>query len=367
MHNTHLLLGAVCSRYSARVRSYLIKKGIQYVERVPSAWTFRVSIVRRFGDAAVPVLITPEGEWLADSTLILDHLEARFPEGPILPADPVHALFATLADIWASEFWQPVDLYTRWSRPENYPWWREELGEGFMAGFPKFLKNAAADRMASVLHAHLPRVGATAEYGPLVMRWAGRHMDALERHFAQQPYLLGERATRFDFGLIAPFFGHIVQDRTSRNELLMPRPHLHAWVWRMNQPYLTREAPALPVTGAPLPPTLQPVIRSMFDEMLPYIESTLTRLRHAAPARSSGTRIPRFLGTVSVPFGDGELRREAMAFTLWLTQRALDLVAAMPAADAARARLWLDNCGGGRLLELDIPRLAVSGLTVRFA
>ena len=152
MHNVNLLLGAQCSRYSARVRSYLVKNGIQYVERTPSAWTFRVSIVRRFGDAALPVLVTPEGEWIADSTLILDHLERRHPQAPILPADPVHATFAMLADIWASEFWQPVDLYTRWSRPENYPWWREELGEGFLPGFPKSLKNAAADRMEGVLY-----------------------------------------------------------------------------------------------------------------------------------------------------------------------------------------------------------------------
>ena len=255
MQNVHMLLGARCSRYSARVRSYLVKKDIQYVERTPTAWTFRVSIVRRFGDAAVPVLITPEGEWIADSTLILDHLERQYPDDPILPADPVHAVFATLADIWGSEFWQPVDLGTRWLRPENYPWWREELGEGFMAGFPKFLKNAAADRMAGVLHSHLPRVGATPEYAPLVLRWAGRQMDALEGHFAIHPYLLGERATRFDFGLICPFYGHIVQDGTSRRELLWPRPNLHAWVWRMNQPYLTGQRAADAGSREPRCPT----------------------------------------------------------------------------------------------------------------
>ncbi len=65
MQNAPLLLGAACSRYSARVRSYLIKKRIAYVERVPTLWTYNVTIARRFGDAAVPVLITPEGEWIA--------------------------------------------------------------------------------------------------------------------------------------------------------------------------------------------------------------------------------------------------------------------------------------------------------------
>lgn len=365
--NVHLLLGALCSRYSARVRSYLLKKRIEYVERVPTAWTFQVTIKRRFGDPAIPVLVTPEGEWIADSTLMLDHLETRYPQDPILPADPVHALFTTLADIWASEFWQPVDLYTRWSRPDHYPWWREELGEGLMAGFPKSVKNAFADKVARTIQAHLPRLGATPETWPLIRSWAERHMDALDAHLAAQPYLLGERATPFDFGLIVPCFGHIARDRHSRDELMMPRPHLHEWVWRMNRPYLTPEAPPLPPPGSPLPATLQPVIRSLFDEMLPSIEATLAQLRRITPTVSPGARVPRFLGTISFPFGSGTLRREGQAFTLWLTQRALDLVARMPAADAQRARAWLADNGGARLLELDIPRLEVSGLTVKFA
>lgn len=99
MPNVPVLLGAQCSRYSARVRSYLVKKGIAHVERVPTAWTFQVTIPRRFGDPAVPVLITPEGEWIADSESILAALEARHPQDPIRPPDPVHAFFAALASV----------------------------------------------------------------------------------------------------------------------------------------------------------------------------------------------------------------------------------------------------------------------------
>ena len=98
MQNVPLLLGAQCSRYSARVRSYLIKKDIAFVERVPTAWTFQVTIRRRFGDAAVPVLILPDGEWLADSELILDRLEAQHPRDPIQPPDPLHAFVACSKD-----------------------------------------------------------------------------------------------------------------------------------------------------------------------------------------------------------------------------------------------------------------------------
>ena len=224
MQNVDLLLGAQCSRYSARVRSYLIKKRIPYVERVPTAWTYKVTIARRFGDAAVPVLVTPEGEWIADSEVIVDRLEARHPKEPIQPPDPVHAFFAALAGVWASEFWQPVDVATRWLGRTAYPWWYEELGEGMFVGLPKVLKNALVGNVARVIQAHLPRLGATPETAPLIWRWARQTMDALDAHFARHPYLLGERATRVDFGLIVLFYGHLVRDPWSRDEYLLPRP-----------------------------------------------------------------------------------------------------------------------------------------------
>jgi glutathione S-transferase len=367
MQNVSLLLGAQCSRYSARVRSYLIKKRIAYVERVPTAWTFQVTIARRFGDPAIPVLITPEGEWIADSEIILDHFEALYPHDTIAPEDPVHAFFAALADVWASEFWHPVDIATRWLGRTEYAWWYEELGEGLLPGMPKAVQNALAGSVARKIQAHLPRIGATAETKPLIWRWAGNMMDALDAHFAQHPYLLGERATRFDYGLIIPFYGHLVRDPWSRDEFLMPRPNLHAWVWRMNQPYLTAEAPPFPAPGTPLPATLQPIVRSIFDEFLPFVEGTLDEVRRSVPVARKGARIPRFLGMVSYPFADGTHQRLALPFTLWLVQRVLDLLAAMAPADAERTRQWVRDAGGARLLELDIPRLEMAGLTVRCA
>ena len=367
MQNVHLLLGAQCSRYSARVRSYLIKKRIPYVERVPTAWTYKVTIPRRFGDAGVPVLVTPDGEWIADSEIIVDRLEARFPTETIVPPDPVHAFFTALASVWASEFWHPVDIATRWLGRTEYPWWYEELGEGMFPAFPKAMKNALVGSVARTIQAHLPRIGATSETAPLIWRWTRQTMDALDAHFARHPYLLGERATRFDFGLIVPFYGHLVRDPWSRDEYLMSRPHLHAWIWRMNQPYLTPDAPPLPAVGTPLPATLRPIVRSVFDEFLPYVEGTLAELRRAGPKPAKGARVERFLGMVSYPYAGATHARQAVPFTLWLVQRALDTIAAMTPADSERVRRWVKDSGGARLLELDIPRLEISGLTVKYA
>ena len=135
----------------------------------------------------------------------------------------------------------------------------------------------------------------------------------------------------------------------------------------MNQPYFTAEAPSFPAPGTPLPATLQPIVRSVFDEFVPFVEGTLAEVRRSAPSARKGARLDRFLGMVSFPYADGVHQRLAVPFTLCLVQRALDLLAAMPPADAERTREWVRDSGGARLLELDLPRLEISGLTVRFA
>lgn len=358
MQNVHLLLGAQCSRYSARVRSYLIKKNIQYVERVPTAWTYLVSIRRRFSQSTLPVVIAPRGEWIVDSNLIIDRLEREYPQTPVLPTDPVQALFCMLADAWGSELWLPVDLGTRWTnRAQNYRWWREELGEGLFAGLPKALKNGLCDRTAGHFARYIELFGSE---DPVIHDWLMHMMAVLDRHFAEHDYLLGARASRADFGLICPFYGHLARDPSSL-PLLQDHPNLHAWVWRMQQPYVGREPPPFPPGGSPLPDTLQPVVESIFNEMLPLAEATRQSLQPHLETCRNGDKLPRLLDPVTHPLGRGMHRRAGTTILLWYLRRCRDLVASMPDEDAIRARDWLHRHGADGLLEIDLPRMQLLG------
>jgi glutathione S-transferase len=70
-----VLWGANWSLYTAKVRPYLIKKGIEYVELNPSHPHFKESVLPQIGHFTVPVVETPDGEIIADSTEIMDLLE----------------------------------------------------------------------------------------------------------------------------------------------------------------------------------------------------------------------------------------------------------------------------------------------------
>src|SRR5436190_6197317 len=62
------LYGWEVSYYTGKVRSYLRFKGIPYTEIAPTLFDYYVTLRRRTGVVAIPVMRTPEGEWWQDSS-----------------------------------------------------------------------------------------------------------------------------------------------------------------------------------------------------------------------------------------------------------------------------------------------------------
>ena len=58
-------------------------------------------------------------------------------------------------------------------------------------------------------------------------------LDALQKIFSLQPFLLGSRPTRADFGLMAPLFRHFSSDPTPRKIMQQRAPAVLEWVARM--------------------------------------------------------------------------------------------------------------------------------------
>jgi glutathione S-transferase len=357
-----ILLGWRVSWYTAKVRSYLQHRGIAHLERKPSLWTYKKRIPQHCGgDAAVPVLVTPEGEWWQDSTEIIARLESRFPSAPATPAGPLQRFAARLIEIWADEFWHATAEHYRFSFPdENYPVWRDEL-RSLLPGFPRFMQHALTGQFRRIMLGVTRDVGVTPESIPLVERWSVGQLDALEQHLAGMPYLFGTRASIADFALMGPINGHLAHDPHPRRHLVESRPHLAAWLQRMSQP---RGEPGNWLADDELPASLGAVFGSLGKELVPYLAHCARLLAQLAPSAGHDRRYTRMGPLVEVPFGDGTLRRIVLPYVLWMVQRLLDDYRALPPGDAARIRSWLEAIGGARLLALQIPRLRRQGLHV---
>lgn len=79
-------------------------KGIE-LEYVDVPYDDRSEVLRVSGQELVPVLVDGE-RVIADSPVILDYLEERFPEPPLYPADPARRAEARVFVDWFNRVWK---------------------------------------------------------------------------------------------------------------------------------------------------------------------------------------------------------------------------------------------------------------------
>lgn len=362
MSSPCILYGWHLSYFSGKVRCYLQHKNIPFSDVPVDFWTLMRPIRRQFGIAIMPVVVATDGEWLQDSSVIIDRFEKQFPERSVIPVAPVQRFASYLLEMWGDEWWVPIAMHTRWSYPENYALFEREAGQALLPGFPRFMQRLAVARVASRLRGYLPRVGVVPGQLAIMDGWTARTLDLLDAHFAGSAYLLGDRPTIGDFGLIGPMYAHLGRDPWPRRELIAPRLHLRAWIVRMAQtpPPAVGELPA----DGSLPATLAPLLRLIAGEFLPMVEAIYAKATEAFQTASPGVLLSRGLGPIRHPMGNASFERTAMPFVLWKMQRLLDVYRSMAPTEQQAVRAWLESLGGGRLLDIKIPRLRRVGVLV---
>lgn len=213
----YTLWGVACSLYTGPVRSYLIKKGLGYRERNPSAPEFAARIVPTVKSVVVPVLETPEGEILQDSVEIIQRLETRVAEPALNPPTPVQRVVARLLEAFGAEYMLRLAMHYRWSyRAEQEDFLCAEFGRGTYSGPDRELQRKAGKQRMEYFSGFLPGLGVTPESVPALESAYAELLDALDAHFQAFPYFLGGRPSAADFGMMGPLFAHLGPDGTTR-------------------------------------------------------------------------------------------------------------------------------------------------------
>ena len=72
---SYVLWGSPHSYYTGKIRSYLIKKGVRYREEFAFHPQFQARILPAVRHFVVPILETPDGRILQDTTDMIEHIE----------------------------------------------------------------------------------------------------------------------------------------------------------------------------------------------------------------------------------------------------------------------------------------------------
>ena len=120
------LISATPSPYARKVRIALAEKSIPFVLQTEVPWDSTTVTPRHNPLEKLPVLILPDGSAVYESHFILEYLEAKFPEPPMLPDDIDGKLAARQVEVLCDGICDAfVLLFMERQRPEEHrsqPW-----------------------------------------------------------------------------------------------------------------------------------------------------------------------------------------------------------------------------------------------------
>jgi glutathione S-transferase len=369
MKNQYRLYAWQQSFFAGKIRAYLNYKGLDYQEKTINAFDLKVTLPNKIGVTAMPAVETSKGEWLSDTPEIIAELEKRHPTRPIMPPSPRQAIAALLFENWVDDSWLVIAIHTRWSYSENYDHMlREEGGKNLLPFAPRFIRNRVTDKVfAATIRSYMPRQGITAQQIPLIERWSIGLLDLLETHFAQQPYLFGNKPSIADYSLVGAFYGHLNRDPWPKREWLNPRPHCQSWTERTHG---GDRAPGEWLGDDKIPSSLQPLFDIIFKEFFPMLEKTTLAVRDyiALNKLQPGAPLPRTMNGISFPMANSHFNRSTMTYTLWRMQRIQAYYRSLPNEQKDSVSQWFNDMGQPDLLTMDFgPILERDGLSTRLA
>jgi glutathione S-transferase len=198
--------------------SYFTRKVTGYLEHKRQPWWLRPSLgvnpeARELGwNGGIPVVTTPDGEMIWDSTSIIVHLETRLREYAVQPSDPTLRFLDYLLDDFSDEWFYRHAVGSRWHYDENVVSGsldiaREahyETGAGF-----DLTRKFATEAMTGCLE----RLGTTSDN---IAAWIDDSLKPWQQtfgaHVQEHSYLLGSRPALSDFAFFGGNAAHFTND-----------------------------------------------------------------------------------------------------------------------------------------------------------
>ncbi|WP_249779783.1 glutathione S-transferase family protein [Bradyrhizobium sediminis] len=276
MADGYRIIGAEMSPYSVKVRSYFRYKAI------PHQWILRNAASQAEYDKyakmpIIPLVITPEGTGIQDSTPIIEQMEKLHPEPSIHPDDAIANYVSTLIEEFGDEWGNKWMFHYRWAREVDQ---RASAGRIARMRSPKAGEaehDAFADKVRTRMVGRVWFVGSNEMTAPQIEEGFRDMLGLLDDHLAKRPYLFGGRPAFGDFGLWGQFY-ELWTDPTAGALIEGNAPHVLDWVHRMLWP----RAEGAFESWTALAPTLMPIlVKQVGRQFWPWTLANEAALREA--------------------------------------------------------------------------------------
>jgi glutathione S-transferase len=265
MVDGYRIIGAEMSPYSVKVRSYFRYKAI------PHQWILRnaasqAEYEKHARMPIIPLVVTPEGTGIQDSTPIIDQMEKLYPEPSIHPDDPIARFVSALVEEFGDEWGNKWMFHYRWARDVDQISSAGRIARMRGPDASEEKHAAFAGQVRARMVDRVWFVGSNAVTAPQIEAGFLDMLGLLDNHLAGRPYLFGGRPAFGDFGLWGQIY-EMWTDPTAGALIGGGAPHVLDWVHRMLWP----RAEGQFETWSTLQPTLTPILTKQIGaKFLPW-------------------------------------------------------------------------------------------------
>ena len=364
MTDPYTLYGSYASYYTAKSRSHLRKKGISFIERLPSESRFRNHVRPASGSHRIPQLLTPDGQVIQDSIEILDHLEARFPELPAFPETPRQRTFVHLMELMGSEGLVGLAWRHRWLFEENLGFVKADFGRSFRPqGSNEELHkygSLIADRMMSY---GLPATSESLRADLNQQYLAG--LQLFENHLQDHPYFLGGHPSAADYAVMGAMHAHLGRDPAGLSFMQQHAPRVFRWVEHMLTPEVQspefHDYPVAYPADDEVPDTALAFLRHLLDRYGETFVLSSLAFQQTMDSENPSSGHPLdtqtdqpALGPAEVTFNGRSQEHRANLHHVWIAQRSQRYFQNLHEAEQNQIIAMLASANGTGLLSAPI-------------
>lgn len=240
MPGEYIVYGADPSYFTRKVEAALRYMRIPHAAK-PKSPDVAPRLEARAGTHLIPVVETPEGWVIHDSTYIIELLHARFPAHPVIPASPAQYIVCRLLDDWIDEWFTRAALHLRWIDDEDAAACARKIAMDMGGGTHERPLTPAEEEQVAATAAFIQPWGRKAM---TVMGAGPEYQEGLRAEFAgflrqcaailgKDGGLLGPRLSMADLGLLGAMKAHFAADDYARAFVTESAPAMLEWAQLM--------------------------------------------------------------------------------------------------------------------------------------
>lgn len=230
----YIIYGYELSYFTRKMERVFSWHGFAY-RRKAKTLNEKWRLERRSGTHQVPVVQTPQGWTLADTTPISLWLDSQDGQRALVPQGPA-AVLVRLIEEYFDEWIARLALHYRWNDPQSAKAASRRLAEEMAPWAPAFVQQKLGTKIADWGRRAVRALGldspAQQAIGEAELR---RVYEALDDQLAHTRFALGDRPTIVDAVILGGLDAHFAVDRLC-SEMLEAFPRIkqwqrHAWQW----------------------------------------------------------------------------------------------------------------------------------------